>query len=213
MGISIDTLAKAIARADQSMVQLTDILNAADAKLGDGDTGTMLQRLLDVFAAVDIAATPDLGAAFMALAKAGAASTGSSLGTLVITAMMIAGKATAGRVELDWGEIGALLGAIRDAAMVRGKTELGAKTIIDGLDALAHAIEGLNDPYGIAEAANDAMASALATFRGRPCAMGRARMFADKSVGLDDPGMLALAEIVRAVTARREGGHRGTTFA
>ena len=49
----------------------------------------------------------------------------------------------------------------------------------------------------------------LAEFRQRPSAMGRARMFAEKSVGLDDPGMLGLAEIVRAVTA----GHGATPLA
>tara|TARA_R110000868_G_scaffold23357_1_gene94331 strand:+ start:9260 stop:9901 length:642 start_codon:yes stop_codon:yes gene_type:complete len=213
MGMTIQTLAMAIARANASMEHLTDTLNAADAKLGDGDTGTMLHRLLGVFAAVDIHAAPDLGAAFMALAKAGAASTGSSLGTLVITAMMTAGKATSGQRELEWDRLGALMSAIRDAAMARGKADLGAKTIIDSLDALARAIDGLQDPDGIARAANAALASALAEFRDRPSAMGRARMFADKSIGLDDPGMLGLAEIVHAITAEQDQRHRGTTLA
>jgi hypothetical protein len=45
-----------------------------------------------------------------------------------------------------------------------------------------------------------ATGAALADFRDRPCAMGRARMFAEKSIGLDDPGMLAMAELTRAVT-------------
>jgi hypothetical protein len=85
--------------------------------------------------------------------------------------------------------------------MARGKAELGAKTIIDGLDALAKAIDSKDDPAAIAAAARDAMDHVLAEFRQRPSAMGRARMFAEKSVGLDDPGMLGLAEIVRAVTA------------
>lgn len=210
MGISIETLTAAIAHADQSMAEFTDILNAADAKLGDGDTGTMLRRLLEVFASVDTRAAPDLSAAFMALAKAGATSTGSSLGTLIITAMITAGKTTTGQTELDWDRLGPLIMSVRDAAMARGKAELGAKTIIDGLDALARAIDGLDEPAIIAQAANAAMVSALDEFRARPSKMGRARMFAEKSIGLDDPGMLALAKIVRAVTCGREGCHRGT---
>ena len=201
MAIDVNTLTDAIARANQAMSSLTDELNAADAKLGDGDTGTMLARLIGTFANVDMHNAPDLGAGFMALAKAGAASTGSSLGTLIITAMMTAGKLNAGQQAMDWRRLGEVIAAIGDAAMARGKAELGAKTIIDGLDALAKAVDGKDDPAAIAAAARDAMDAVLATFRQRPSAMGRARMFAEKSVGLDDPGMLGLAEIIRAVTA------------
>lgn len=199
MAITLETLATAIARANDAMSGLTDTLNAADAKLGDGDTGTMLARLIGTFAAVDVKNAENLGAGFMALAKAGAASTGSSLGTLIITGMMTAGKATAGKSELAWADLSGLLAAIRYAAMARGKAELGAKTIIDGLDALATGLEGKADATSVAIAAQNAMDAVLAEFRNRPSAMGRARMFAEKSIGLDDPGMLALAEIVRSL--------------
>jgi dihydroxyacetone kinase-like protein len=211
MAITLQTLAQAIARAHAGMATLTDELNAADAKLGDGDTGTMLARLIGVFAAVDLRNAADLGAGFMALAKAGAASTGSSLGTLVITAMMTAGKATQGKSELDWDDLSGLVAAIRDAAMVRGKAELGAKTIIDGLDALARGIDGKKHAAIVATAAEQAMDAVLADFRNRPSAMGRARMFAQKSVGLDDPGMLALAEIIRCLSRAHQ--HDGMTVA
>ena len=209
MAITQETLATAIDRAHARMASLTDTLNAADAKLGDGDTGTMLARLISTFAAVDVRTAPDLGAAFMALAKAGAASTGSSLGTLVITAMMTAGKASAGQQSIGWDRLGALLASIRFAAMARGKAELGAKTIIDGLDALASATEGKDDPRTMAIAASAAMRAVLDEFRPRPCTMGRARMFAEKSIGLDDPGMLALAELVWAIAGQH---HAGTTL-
>lgn len=199
MPITLETLGDAIASANAAMPRLTDTLNAADAKLGDGDTGAMLARLIGTFAAVDVKNAENLGAGFMSLAKAGAASTGSSLGTLIITAMMTAGKATAGKTELAWIDLSGLLAAIRDAAMARGKAELGAKTIIDGLDALASGIGGKTDATSVAVAAKKAMDDVLAEFRDRPSAMGRARMFADKSVGLDDPGMLALAEIVHSL--------------
>jgi len=206
MAITVETLANAIARANDAMSGLTDVLNAADAKLGDGDTGTMLARLIGTFAAVDVRNSENLGAGFMALAKAGAASTGSSLGTLIITAMMTAGKATTGKTELAWSDLSALLAAIRYAAMARGKAELGAKTIIDGLDALASGLEGKSDAASAAAAAQKSMDAVLAEFRNRPSAMGRARMFAEKSIGLDDPGMLALAEIVRSLASADQHG-------
>ena len=48
------------------------------------------------------------------------------------------------------------------------------------------------------------MDEALDTFRDRKATIGRARIFAEKSVGLDDPGMLAMNRIVKAI-ANREG--------
>ena len=80
-----------------------------------------------------------------------------------------------------------------------------AKTIVDGLDALARGLDGEADAAAAGAAAGAAMDEVLAAFRDRPSAMGRARMFAEKSIGLDDPGMLALAEVVRAVADMRDG--------
>lgn len=89
-----------------------------------------------------------------------------------------------------------LLATIRDAVMARGKTDLGAKTIIDGLDALTHGLAPLAKRAEIASVAQTAMSEVMDTFRNRPCTIGRARMFGEKSIGLDDPGMLALSEVV-----------------
>jgi len=38
----------------------------------------------------------------------------------------------------------------------------------------------------------------LLEYRDRPCRAGRARMFAERSVGLDDPGMLAFFQVMNA---------------
>ena len=39
----------------------------------------------------------------------------------------------------------------------------------------------------------------LDAFRDRPNRVGRARMFADKTIGLDDPGMVALQRMVESL--------------
>ena len=90
------------------------------------------------------------------------------------------------------------MAAARDQMMARGKAELGGKTVLDSLDAIARALEdapGADRAVGAAEAAQ-------AAFRDRPATVGRARIFAEKSVGLDDPGMLAMTRIVRALAGR-----------
>jgi hypothetical protein len=48
--------------------------------------------------------------------------------------------------------------------------------------------------------ARAAAGAALADFRDRPCRIGRARMFGDKSSGLDDPGMLAFVRLLDVIS-------------
>ena len=140
----------------------------------------------------------DLGQALLRCAQAFTRSSGSSYGTLLATGLMAMAKATKGRTAIEVAELSALVAAARDAMIARGKAELGGKTVLDSLDAVAKALDGVDDPAAAAEAARGAAREALDTFRDRPATVGRARIFAEKSRGLDDPGMLAMALIVEA---------------
>lgn len=199
MGMEVGHIAAAVARAQARMHVAEQELNAADAKLGDGDTGGMLVRVLDRMAGEDVAAAPDVGAAFQQLARAAAAATGSSLGTLVATGLMAAARRTKGEQSVPWSALSEILGEAREAMGTRGGAALGDKTVLDGLDAVSGATAGLDDPRRIGAAAVAATRDALERFRGEPCKIGRARMFAEKSIGHDDPGMLALTRVVEAV--------------
>ena len=81
----------------------------------------------------------------------------------------------------------------------RSQGQLGDKTILDALDAARAATEGLADPRAMASAANEAVASALEHFRSQPSRQGRARIFGDKSIGQDDPGMVAFKRILESL--------------
>lgn len=199
MGFKVQEIAAAIASVKARMATLEQDLNAADSQLGDGDTGGMLARVVDRLSEENLSAVDDVGAAFSTLARAAASSTGSSLGTLLATALMTMSRSTKGRNEVPWSELGDLLGAARDAMLARGGAKLGDKTVIDGLDAIANATRGIDDRAGIGQAARTSAAEVLARFRDEPCRMGRARMFGDKSRGMDDPGMLALVRLTEAV--------------
>jgi phosphoenolpyruvate---glycerone phosphotransferase subunit DhaL len=200
-GIDAATLVRCADRARDAAVAMHDDLNAADAKIGDGDTGVMLRRLFETIANAVPRQEADLGLVFQALARACASATGSSLGTLVTVAMMTLAKATKGRTEIPWPELGALLSTVRDQMMARGKAELGDKTVVDILDAVARAVEGLDSAAAVEMAALEASAATLAAFRPRPNRLGRARMFGDRTIGLDDPGMLAFSRLLSAVSA------------
>ncbi|XWN30242.1 MAG: dihydroxyacetone kinase subunit L [Devosia sp.] len=197
MGFRASDLSKASQRIAEAASAAAPELNALDGQLGDGDLGITVSK---GWAEAKATALPDdLGQAFLALSKAFQRASSSSFGTLVATGFMAAAKATKGREEADWSDIAPILAAARDAMMARGKGALGDKSVLDTLDAAARAAEGLSDPDKILSAVKTGVADCLDQFRSEPNRLGRARMFGEKSRGLDDPGMLALRRMVDAL--------------
>ncbi len=195
MGFGPADLKAAAERLAAASAAAADELNAQDGKLGDGDLGITVSKGWAEVAAADLPAD-DLGRAFMECAKAFQRVSSSSFGTLVATALMAAAKATKGRAEAEYSEVSGLLTAARDAMMARGKGELGQKSVLDAIDALSRATEGVDEPAPLLAAADRAVDEALDAFRDKPAGLGRARMFAEKSAGLDDPGMLAVRRML-----------------
>ena len=194
-------LQAAVVRINAAMPDIAVELNQADAGLGDGDAGNMLARLMDGLARSE-AAGQDLPGLLATYARAAMASTGSSLGTLVATALSASSRTASGKSEVAGpADIAALLVAARDAMLKRGGSSLGDKTVIDAIDAVATALASANGTQSGTAVAAAAAAGALAEFRGRPCRIGRARMFGDKSIGLDDPGMLAVARLTAVLAS------------
>ena len=85
--------------------------------------------------------------------------------------------------------------------MARGKASLGDKTVLDALDAAARAADGKSEPGEILAAAAAAVDATLAQMREMQAKIGRARIFGERSIGLDDPGMRALREMLRGLGA------------
>ncbi len=196
MALTTAALRHGLERIAAAMEAAADELNTADGQLGDGDLGiTMVRGGRQV-----IAAAPDLpddvGMALMQCAQAFTKVSGSSYGTLLATGLMSAAKATRGRTDVPWGEASDLLAQALAAMQARGKAALGNKTVLDALDAARAATAGLDDPQAILAAATEAAQQALDAFRDKPSQIGRARIFAEKSVGLDDPGMLAFKRML-----------------
>jgi dihydroxyacetone kinase-like protein len=123
----------------------------------------------------------------------------SSFGTLLATALMSAGKRAKGRTSLPWAELSVLLDDAVTAMMARGKANLGEKTVLDAVVACAQAVKGIDEPAEQRVRAVEAVDGALREFRDRPCMVGRARIFGDKTIGMDDPGMVAFQKMLHAL--------------
>ncbi|MCQ8783106.1 DAK2 domain-containing protein [Mangrovibrevibacter kandeliae] len=197
---SFDTAALGVAlqRVAQGAEAAAAELNAADGALGDGDLGITVSR---GFAEAAAAALPeDVGLALLECAKAFQRVSSSSYGTLVATGFMAAAKLAKGRSAVPADEVAALVAAARDAMMARGKGALGDKTVLDSLDRVVEGLKGAA-PERMQEAAVAAARDTLVAFKGQPCRLGRARMFAEKSAALDDPGQLAFLRILESLAA------------
>jgi len=198
-GLTTNVLSDGIKRIVAKLEASADELNALDASLGDGDLGvTMVRGGRSVLA--ELPNLPDdVGMALLMCAQALTRLSGSTYGTLLATGLMSAAKSTKGRHEVPWSEMSSLVGNAIGAMSQRGGGKLGDKTVLDALDSVRVATDGLDDPAALAAAANEAVAGALERFREQPSRQGRARIFAEKSVGKDDPGMVAFKRITEAL--------------
>jgi dihydroxyacetone kinase-like protein len=202
MSIDRAALVAAIDRLAPAMERDFDALNAADGALGDGDLGVTMTRGMRMVKDGAAELPEDLGQFLLKCAQAFTKTSGSSYGTLLATGLMAMAKDLKGRTAFEASEVSRLTALARDAMIARGKAELGGKTVLDSLDAVAKATDGLTDPAAVAEAAAKAVRDAQETMRPLPATIGRARIFAEKSKGMDDPGMLAMTAIVIALAGQ-----------
>jgi dihydroxyacetone kinase-like protein len=201
MQVDEPTLGTALARWCDALEQAAPELNALDARLGDGDLGTTLSKCAVNVRALLAQPAPDISMRLKLCAMACAKASGSSFGTLLSVGFMAGAKALSGTERLDAPTLTVALAAAGEALADRGGASIGDKTMLDSLDAVTRALQASTsqDPQALKLAARRACEEALVTYRDQPNRIGRARMFADKSIGLDDPGMVAVYRMVQAL--------------
>ena len=198
--ITTDSIKTAATKIAQLMEESADELNAADGLLGDGDLGITMVRGFREIIEVRDSLPDDVGMALFQCAKAFTKSSGSSYGTLLATGLMSVAKKKKGQQEIQVEEISALLNDALDAMKQRGKAELGDKTVLDVIAASSQAAKDQSDGSIVLKAINDAVTTTIDEFRSRQSKIGRARIFSEKSIGLDDPGMLAFRKMLEALS-------------
>ncbi|MGA2327702.1 MAG: dihydroxyacetone kinase subunit L [Bryobacteraceae bacterium] len=195
-GMTTDSLRWAVAQLADQIKSSADELNALDGAVGDGDLGVNMTRALERLSE-DLPNLPDdVGMALLRCAQAFTRVSASTYGTLLATGLMAVAKQVKGRTCVPWSEMSSLLAAALQAMSGRGKGQLGDKTVLDAVEAVRHAAEGLDDAAALARAADEAIAAAITSLRDHPFRQGRARIFGDQAIGRDDPGMVAFQRMV-----------------
>lgn len=173
--------------------ELTDL----DRAIGDGDHGANMARGFRAVAAeADAIAALPFGEA---LRKAGTTlvmKVGGASGPLYGSALIAMGKA-ADAPPASTADAARLLDAAVEAIRQRGKSDVGAKTMLDVLAPVAAALRALPaDPLAAVRAAADEGLAATGPMR---ATKGRAAFLGERSIGHLDPGARSSALLVHAV--------------
>ena len=96
-------------------------------------------------------------------------------------------------------EVSGLFDIALEAMQKRGKASLGDKTVLDVLAAVREASKNQADGQVLLDSINQAINDTMKLFLNRKSQIGRARIFGEKSIGLDDPGMLAFKRMFESL--------------
>jgi len=170
-----------IAACTATITAHAEELTALDQAIGDGDHGLNMTRGFNAVAAAadEIAALPF----DEALQKAGLTlvmKVGGASGPLYGSALMAMGKATP-QMPRDHAEAAAMLAAGIDAVKARGKSDAGAKTMLDVLIPVHAALSGGGGLAKIRQTASTAIARLN---RGGRCWMSSGRTRSDRALPL-----------------------------
>lgn len=182
-----------VAQATQTLLGLENRLNALDAKVGDGDTGsTFALGAQDIATQLEQNALPLNNPAqlLQLIGERLATVMGGSSGVLMSLFFTAAGQALAQRETLP----NALLAGLKQMKFYGGAAP-GDRTLID---ALQPALEALRDK-GLTEAIAAAQQGAESTATMQKAKAGRASYVnSDNLNGVPDPGAVAVAEVFAA---------------
>ncbi len=204
MGLGITWARAWVARSADVIAENRVALITLDRAIGDGDHGENLDR---GYSAVvkKIADLPEdaLPADVLKLVATTLISTvGGASGPLFGTAYLKAAGAVAGKNELDGAAIVDLLTAARDGIVLRGKAEVGDKTMVDAwtpaVDAAAAALAEGKSEVDILRAAADAAEAGAESTDPLVAHKGRASYLGERAIGHRDPGSVSSALLLRA---------------
>ena len=196
MDFTTGDLRSLFAALAEKMTAERDALCVLDGEIGDADHGIAMEQ--GMIAARDaLVGLPDgtLQDLFNAAAKGFLNAVGASSGPLYATAFLRAGKLAGARSALPRAEFLALIAAMRDGIVQRGKAERGQKTM---LDAWAPAAEAALASAPAGEIAAAARTGAEST-RDMLAILGRAARLGERSLGHLDPGAVSAAMVIETI--------------
>jgi len=168
-------------------------LTKLDSAIGDADHGINMDRgFKNVLKKVPSVEDRDAGTILRTAGMALVSSVGGAGGPLYGTAFMQAGTAISGKYELDPEDVLSALDAALKGVVMRGKAELGDKTMVDAIspavDAMRESLDNGADTAVALQKAADAAEQGMKDTIPMLAKKGRASYLGERSVGHQDPG-------------------------
>lgn len=185
------------------MAENREHLIEMDSIVGDGDLGlTMGDGFKAAYEKVADGSITDAGKLLYQAGKAMASAVPSTMGTLMASGLMQAGKVLKGVETLENADVAKLFEAYEAGVANRGKAKVGEKTFIDGIHP---AVEGLNtaaaEGASLEDMAAGARKAAEEGFQSTTTMLavhGRAATRGEASRSLEDPGAYVAVLIMKA---------------
>jgi dihydroxyacetone kinase-like protein len=187
------------------MTEKKDYLINLDEVAGDGDLGL---SMTDGFNAMQAYVNEnneidDLGMLFYNAGKVMNVHASSSLGTLISSGFIEAGKAFKGKKEMSGCDIGIFLEAFQNGVINRGKAKVGEKTFLDGFDP---AVQIMKANYSEDDVKLSLRKAAIAAQQGSASTVGmlacwgRAARRGEDSRQILDPGSVVASLFITALS-------------
>jgi len=203
MPIARDDALEWIKACAQVLAENKDYLIQLDAAIGDADHGANMDRGFQaVKNKMPELSDKDIGTIFKTVGMTLLSTVGGAGGPLYGTFFIQAGTKTSGKMELTLEDWYNALDAALSGVIMRGKAELGDKTMVDALSPAVNALKlavSNQEPIGkalmlSAEAAKKGMEGTIPIVARK----GRASYLGERSAGHQDPGATSSYMILKA---------------
>jgi dihydroxyacetone kinase-like protein len=163
-----------------------------DGAIGDGDLGITVDRGSQGVRDGLQGHAQDIGRILFKAGMDFSNSAGSTMGALMGTAFMRAGKQVQGQTEINLADLARMVRAAEDGIKERGKAQAGDKTMLDAIiparEALEEAVQAGDSLLAALQKAQAAAEKGTLATVNMQAVYGRARWLGERSIGHQDPG-------------------------
>jgi phosphoenolpyruvate---glycerone phosphotransferase subunit DhaL len=198
--VNADELKTYITGSLTELVKSADELRDLDQALGDGDLGITVtlgaEAVIEAVSALPDSATPAQIA--RECAKAFANANPSTMAALVAGGLLAGSKTWTEVTDVSVTDAASFVRAAGENIALRGKTQLGDKTILDTIMPAADALDRATDARSGLEAAIAGAERAVRETTPLQSRRGRASWLQERSIGLQDPGATAFLRFLES---------------
>jgi len=189
MSIPRDDVLNWIKACANVLAQNRDYLTQLDAAIGDADHGANMDRgFRAVITKLPEVSDKDIGTIFKTVGMTLLSTVGGAGGPLYGTFFLQAGMKTAGKTELNLADWAVALEAALNGVVMRGKADLGDKTMVDALTpavtALKHALENNTSMKDALQLSAEAARQGMKATTPLVARKGRASYLGERSAGI-----------------------------